>query len=94
MNDEKYDDITRCGNCGRYLQAEDKYCRDCGTKKGEGSFLPEVNLMSCLYGPPITEAFKCDTCGHSWVENSLGRSSTHYCPRCRSEKLDVKITKI
>ena len=30
----------RCGNCHERLGKNDKYCRYCGTKRGEGKFRP------------------------------------------------------
>ena len=41
----------KCGNCHKMLGSEDKYCRYCGTKRGEGKFESEQNMIQCVYGP-------------------------------------------
>ena len=74
---------NRCGNCSAYLSSEDKHCQNCGTKKGEGSFLPYKNIIEILYGPPITKKYKCESCNHVWITLATGgRDDCHYCPQC------------
>ena len=80
----------RCGNCHSVMNPDDKYCRYCGTAKGKGKFLPYENEMYCVYGPPIKEVFKCQTCGYSWVTTGLGGDNSKYCPQCCSKQLDVE----
>ena len=36
----------RCGNCHGFLGEEDKYCRYCGTRRGEGAFEPRKSASS------------------------------------------------
>ena len=68
-----------CGNCGGYLDKRDI----CGTRRGEGAFLPQMNRFETLYGPPVKLVFRCTDCGKTWSENTLGFSSmTKYCPVC------------
>ena len=73
---------NRCGNCGSGMEAQDQYCRYCGTKRGEGKFHPAKNNMYCVYGPPIKTKIRCKTCGHTWNSMALGRDRAKYCPKC------------
>lgn len=43
-----------CGNCHRRIGENDKYCRRCGTKKGEGAFDPFYNEIQIVYGSPMS----------------------------------------
>ena len=82
-------DITKdgfCAVCGGYLEAGDKYCRQCGTEKTEGTFQPETNNISCVYGPPISSRYACPSCGHTWVQVALGGPKNFY-PKSRGLRL-------
>lgn len=83
--DPKPDYTGRCGNCTKHMGEEDKYCRYCGTPRGEGKFLPYRNDVYCVYGPPITSMFQCPSCGFSWKVSTLGYDNAKYCPKCRHE---------
>ena len=86
MEDDYCDDYSgKCGNCHSILEDDDKYCRYCGTPRGEGAFLPYKNIVMCIYAPPIETKHKCKKCGYSWVTNALGRDRAEYCPRCRGK---------
>ena len=62
---------------------EDKYCKYCGTKRGGGLFLPYVNHMYAVYGPPITKEYSCKKCKHRWITLALGGGEdSQYCPEC------------
>lgn len=76
------DYTNRCGNCHAYLRENDRFCEQCGTERGKGSFLPYKNGAYCVYGPPIKTKFKCSACGHIWIEGGLGGHRAHYCPQC------------
>ena len=77
-----------CGNCSRYLSKEDKYCPYCGTKKGEGDFLPFLTCVPTVYGPPISHYYKCKKCGFKWCENSFGGiDRDNYCPKCGTKHI-------
>jgi len=79
----------RCGKCWRYLGDEDNFCRKCGTKRGDGEFNPEDNVMYPVYGPPPVDfKFQCKSCGLSWTEK-LMVNCNRFCPRCGKENLDV-----
>ena len=79
----------RCGKCWSYLHEEDNYCRRCGTKRGEGDFNPEDNIMQTVYGPPPVEfQFVCESCGLKWTER-LMVNFNKYCPKCGMAKLRV-----
>lgn len=75
----------RCGNCHAVLGHDDKYCRYCGTKRGEGAFAPYKNEFYCVYGPPVKKKYKCQRCGHIWITSTLGTDSAKYCPLCGEE---------
>ena len=93
--EENEDELTtdyenRCGNCHNWLGEKDKYCSKCGTKRGEGIFLPYRNIVYCVYGPPVTQKFKCSECGFAWTIGSLGgRSDIHYCPQCGKHQVTM-----
>jgi rubredoxin len=71
----------RCGNCHEHL-GKDKYCRICGTKRGEGAFKPYVDAYYPVYGPKPTETtHKCDVCGYTW-STYLMIDKERYCPEC------------
>ena len=70
----------------------DKYCKFCGTPKGEGKFEPYKNMILVVYGPPITLKYMCNQCNAKW--NSFGVSvedEIKYCPQCKST--DIKMVK-
>lgn len=79
-----------CGNCNASLDEFDKYCRCCGTKRGDGAFLPKQNGMDILYGPPMKYKFRCSNCDHVWTESVIGSSDSKYCPRCGKMTLEVE----
>ena len=56
------DYTNRCGNCHEFLEKNDKFCRYCGTLRGEGSFAPFRNEVLCIYAPPATTRHKCQKC--------------------------------
>ena len=70
----------RCRNCGSPLGMKDKYCTVCGTRRGEGRFLPSGNPQEVLYAPPSIKKWKCPGCGNVWAEMSLSRK--RYCTKC------------
>ncbi len=74
-----------CGNCHKRLNEGDEYSRYCGTLRGEGDFDPSLNIMSCVYAPPIATTHRCVKCGYSWTVTALGRDSARFCPKCRGE---------
>lgn len=74
----------KCGNCHKSLDADHKYCRFCGTKRGEGKFEPYQNLIQCIYGPmPIRRKRKCTKCEKTWETFSM-LDNEHFCPDCGS----------
>ena len=75
-------DEDQCGNCQAWLRPGDRYCRNCGTERGKGLFLPYLNPSYCVYGPPIKKKHKCPECGHIWIGIELGGDNCQYCPMC------------
>ena len=59
----------RCGNCHELFDNdEEKYCKYCGTKRGEGEFKPYDNQIYCIYGPmPEKRTRECVKCGNQWT---------------------------
>lgn len=78
------DYVGKCGNCHKNLDPEDKYCRYCGTKRGDGKFDPYLNTIYCLYGPAVKGKYKCPNCGHLWVQEAAGQAPK-YCTKCGSK---------
>ena len=76
------DYTDRCGNCHNYIDKDDKYCRYCGTPRGEGEFKPFKNMIEYVYGSPMETKHRCTNCGYSWTVNTLGRDRAEYCPKC------------
>jgi len=74
-----------CGNCHKSLEEGDRYCRYCGTKRGEGAFLPVENDTYCVYAPPMTTRHICKSCGYTWTVQVLGMDRAMYCPMCRGK---------
>lgn len=73
---------TQCGNCHAFLEAEDKYCRICGTRVGEGPYEPYQDLMECIYGPmPEDRTHICKSCGYKWTTCKM-LDEEKYCPKC------------
>ncbi|SEM18252.1 Zinc ribbon domain-containing protein [Butyrivibrio sp. ob235] len=83
---------NRCGNCHSVLDPEDKYCKYCGTKRGEGAFKPYRNVSYGLYGPCGTYFYKCHNCGKIFEYWTIGSSDVKNCPSCGSavEEIDYK----
>lgn len=72
----------QCGNCHKRLDENDKYCRICGTKVGEGAYEPYQDLMECIYGPmPVDRKHTCKKCGYEWI-TCLMLDREKYCPKC------------
>ena len=83
-----------CGNCGNELGDKDKYCHLCGTKRGDGDFLPDFNDSVKVYGPPISYYYKCKKCNHKWkVKTLLGKDESKYCPNCGAKQIENTKTK-
>ena len=81
-------DENVCKNCNCILGEDDKYCQVCGTKKGEGKFIPSKNNSIILYGPITTNYFKCKKCKYKWrVELVYGGVDVSYCPHCGTKKI-------
>lgn len=83
------DPQTQCGNCHEYFQPEDRYCRFCGTKRGEGAYdpYPEIFDMEEIYGPMPTKTIHvCKQCGYIW-NTCLMVDRARYCPKCGGEVL-------
>ena len=87
----------RCGNCRAYLDEDDKYCKYCGTKRGEGAFLPYNNkVVAVIYGPPLFSKtkYKCSACGTVNIVPSTGSRDLLFCPKCgqkQAKKVKEKI---
>ncbi len=77
----------RCGNCHEYLGENEKYCKYCGTKRGEGEFKPYENIVYVVYGPPLNVKYKCKSCGHTWIVRTLGSDHSKYCPECGKSRI-------
>lgn len=84
------DYTNRCGNCHAHMDEKDKFCKFCGTRKGEGKFLPYENEAYAVYGPPVKIKYTCKSCGHSWMYGGLGSlRESKYCPMCRTQKIQM-----
>lgn len=78
------DPETQCGNCHAFFKPGDRYCRYCGTKKGEGAYEPYPSLVHCqvVYGPmPDIRRYVCGKCGYSWEAFQMNGDKL-YCPKC------------
>ena len=77
------------GNCGNELGDKDKYCHLCGTKRGEGNFLPVSNHSLMVYGPPMSYYYKCKKRNHKWQVATLGNlHESKYCPNCGAKQIE------
>lgn len=91
------DFTNRCGNCYAHLDEEDKYCRECGTKRGEGHFYPARNFFTGagLYGPPMVLKYTCMDCNNKWSDSSIGPIIiSKFCPKCGSKNIDNYDSKV
>ena len=89
-NEWTTDYSDRCGNCHEYFDKKDKYCKNCGTKRGEGKFEAFKNEMYCVYGPPIKKKYRCSNCDHMWITCHLGgMDSSNYCPQCGEKQVKL-----
>lgn len=80
-----------CKNCGFELKPEDKFCKSCGTRKGEEGMVPSHTAMLCMYGPPpIRREYICEECGHQWSEYVMFGDEQEDCPECGSKKIHEK----
>lgn len=81
----------KCGNCGHSLGYEDKYCKKCGTRRGEGRFSPMRSSYDCLYGSPDILRYKCPKCGKTWFWGSYSKDDDpSYCVNCGTLGEEVK----
>lgn len=82
---------NKCGNCHETLQSDDKYCRRCGTRRGEGEFLPYKNVMARIYGPkPCERIHQCRKCSYTWTTVMMV-DNLKYCPKCGEEAPVIRI---
>lgn len=80
----------RCGNCHSKIGENEKYCRYCGTKHGEGYFSPEItNYYECVYGPPVRMKYLCEDCKNSWYTIIMAGDNYEYCPRCGKKSTSI-----
>jgi len=80
----------KCGNCHKSLRDGEKYCRYCGTKRGDGKFEPYQNLIQCIYGPmPVERVRKCTKCKNKWKTN-LMIDNEDFCPDCGAPSRIIK----
>lgn len=78
-----------CENCNNHLDENDRYCRECGAKRGAKPYVPEDMDIQCVYGPPpMTRTHKCDSCDFTW-EVSAMIDNERYCPKCGSKALII-----
>ena len=76
---------NKCGNCRGELMEGDKYCRYCGTLRGEGEFKPYHNVAARLYGPlPRKYVHECRKCSYTWMATQRIPNML-YCPKCGEE---------
>jgi len=86
---EGQDGIVQCNNCHEWLGPDEKFCRKCGTKRGEGIFEPIDNIMQCVYGPePVMRIHTCRQCHYKWT-NIVMIDDDRYCPKCGSSDVEV-----
>ena len=78
-----------CGNCHSVLEKKAKYCKNCGTKVGEGKFEPYVNESYCVYGPMVANKYTCPKCEYEWSECNPGGRGDTYCPQCGTKVEDT-----
>ena len=74
----------RCGNCREKLSDSDEFCRFCGTKRGEGLFLPYDKDSLDEQDPcsdTVTRKHKCRKCGFKWTTD-YDYDPEKYCPQC------------
>lgn len=79
----------RCGNCHSFLGKSDKYCRYCGSRRGEGAFEPYKNFLECecVYGPmPTYSLIQCTKCQKTWEVSG----NEDYCPDCGTRTKFIK----
>ena len=78
------DNEGTCANCHQTLLEGEKYCRYCGTERGDEKFEPYRNIMQCIYGPmPEKRVHKCTKCKKKW-KTMLMIADKEYCPVCGS----------
>lgn len=82
----------RCGNCHEKLNDHDNYCTVCGTKRGEGRFIPYENQTYSLYGSWVLYKMKCLKCGKQWVVSTFDRS--FYCTECGGKACAINLKEI
>lgn len=71
----------KCGNCHKWLGDGGKYCRYCGTKRGEGKFEPYQNMMQYYPPMPVKQVRECTKCKKTW-ETVLAIYGEKYCTDC------------
>ncbi len=79
---------NRCGNCHEKMADEDKYCSACGTKRGNGRFIPYENATYGLYGSFDLIKQECSKCGRKRITTAFERSS--YCTECGGHMLILR----
>lgn len=75
--------IKRCPNCHGHWIEGDKYCRYCGARKDQPSFIDIP--AACIYGPPPRERqHTCTKCGYTWKTRQMV-DDERWCPHCGGE---------
>ncbi len=81
---------NRCENCHNHMESYEKYCRKCGTKRGQGKFEPFQNAVYGVYGPAVKIKYKCRECEHIWITEIMGGDDSDYCPQCGARQIDLQ----
>ncbi len=69
-----------CPDCKNNWREGDLYCRYCGAKMTDPSYIEFE--MQCIYGPPpMKRTHTCKECGYSWTTNNM-IDREEYCPKC------------
>ena len=74
--------VLICGNCKSDINKGDKYCRICGTSITQAKYVPNENIMQCIYGPlPVKRKHVCQKCSYEWTTFAMV-DDEKYCPEC------------
>lgn len=82
-----------CFRCGTEYYRVDKYCRNCGLKRGEINYDPYYDEPVTVYGPPTITRYECKKCHRTFSNKALGRITVNYCPICGNDNSSLEVKK-
>ena len=88
------EDYEHCHKCAYAYGKDDKWCKQCGTKREQilcEWFEPLDDYIGCVLMAPTFYVCRCSGCGFEWKESPVSINRTKYCPQCGSNQFTKEL---